>query len=93
MEKSKTYHKLGINVHLFPKRKHSADKHRHSPLFIGEEEDEKTNRYTKQTEAKKKQTNKTVIDEKKIKLGINLLKARLNRKIRPAIDIYTIFVI
>ena len=74
MEKSKTYHKLGINVHLFPKR-NSADKHRHSPLFIGEEEDEKTNRYTKQTEAKKK-TNKTVIDEKKIKLGINLLKAR-----------------
>ena len=90
MEKSKTFHKLGINVHLFPKRKQSADKHRHSPLFIGEEEDEKTNRYTKQTEAKKK---KTVIDEKKIKLGINLLKARLNRKIRPAIDIYTIFVI
>lgn len=41
----------------------------------------------------KKKTNKTVIDEKKIKLGINLLKARLNRKIRPAIDIYTIFVI
>ena len=31
--------------------------------------------------------------KKKIKLGINLLKARLNRKIRPAIDIYTIFVI
>lgn len=42
---------------------------------------------------KLKQKKKTVIDEKKIKLGINLLKARLNRKIRLAIDIYTIFVI
>ena len=41
----------------------------------------------------KQKKKKTVIDEKKIKLGINLLKARLNRKIRPAIDIYTIFVI
>ena len=46
-----------------------------------------------QNKLKQKKTNKIIIDEKKIKLGINLLKARLNRKIRPAIDIYTIFVI
>lgn len=45
------------------------------------------NKLKQKTNGSKKQTNKTVIDEKKIKLGINLLKARLNRKIRPAIDI------